>query len=127
MLFNNRKRQPLTTVVFDIVNYVIAVYFTVSVLEKLTVVPVFNLAVIFTLPVISLEKEKPKGDTPEAKRVSPRIKSRKKGAGFHGYMTYPWSPALLLYICLKIHPRREKRKAILLREILQRIPTAKTH
>lgn len=52
MLFNNRKRQPLTTVVFDIVNYVIAVYFTVSVLEKLTFVTVFNLAVIFTLPVL---------------------------------------------------------------------------
>lgn len=30
----------------------LSVYFTVSILEKLTFVPVFNLAVIFTLPVL---------------------------------------------------------------------------
>lgn len=79
----------------------------------------------------------------EAKSISPWKRKAKKGY-LNKPRAYPqgkekqqgsWTPrihnisaepsSLIFYICMKIHPRREKRKAILLKEILQAYPYRK--
>lgn len=74
---------------------------------------------------ISPWKRKAKRGYPNKLKHISRTKKSNKGADFTDIQYIRGAQLPCFYICMKIHPRREKRKAILLKEILQAYPYRK--